>query len=167
MRRPRFCVACGGRLAKRRDGLRCSTCRRRTIYGPKPCASALVVRADELLLVRRKQAPFKGWWDVPGGFLDAGEHPEQGVVRELREETGLEVAPTRLLSFGNDAYGVEREPTLTLFYECRVVGGDAAAADDAEEIRWFRWDALPRRVAFASARRLLARLSAERGRAAS
>jgi 8-oxo-dGTP diphosphatase len=123
----------------------------------KPCAGALVVRDGRVLLVRRAFEPFAGWWDVPGGFLDAGEHPVDAVKRELKEETGLEIEPTRLVGVYMDTYGdgPDADDTMNLYYECEVVGGDLRPGDDALEIGWFGPDALPSEIAFDNGRAVL------------
>jgi 8-oxo-dGTP diphosphatase len=153
---PRFCQACGGSLSPRAGHFVCDSCGRPTYLNSKPCAEALVVRDEKLLLIRRSAEPFLGWWDIPGGFLEAGEHPEAGVIRELREETGLEVRPLRIVAIAMDTYGAERLPTLSVAYECEVVGGEERAGDDADEIGWFPLDALPSEIAFEHAPKLIA-----------
>ena len=61
-----------------------------------PCVGAVIHdAADRLLLIRRGHDPHRGLWSLPGGRIEAGESPEQAVVREVREETGLEVLPGR------------------------------------------------------------------------
>ena len=61
-----------------------------------PCVGAVVLdAAGRLLLIRRGHDPHRGLWSLPGGRIEAGESPEQAVVREVREETGLDVAPGR------------------------------------------------------------------------
>jgi mutator protein MutT len=57
---------------------------------PEVCVGAIVVRDDRLLMIRRGQAPARGYWSVPGGRVDPGETLAEAVVRELEEETGLE-----------------------------------------------------------------------------
>jgi ADP-ribose pyrophosphatase YjhB (NUDIX family) len=61
-----------------------------------PCVGAVIHDpAGRLLLIRRGHDPHRGLWSLPGGRIEAGESPEQAVVREVREETGLEVVPGR------------------------------------------------------------------------
>jgi len=98
-----------------------------------------------VLLARRAQEPFKGRWDIPGGFLEEGEHPLDGARRELREETGLEVELLEFLGAWMDSYGGDStaEATLNLYWTARAVGGEAAPADDVDDLRWFAPDELP------------------------
>ena len=154
--KPAFCAACGSPVVEHDNRFDCTRCGRRAFLNSKPSVAAFVVRDGRLLLVKRGYEPFKGWWDVPGGFLDPGEHPEDGVKRELLEETRLLVRPDRFLGVYMDTYGDEGEPTLNLMYECSVVAGEEAAGDDAVELGWFGPDDVPENVAFESARRALA-----------
>jgi 8-oxo-dGTP diphosphatase len=84
-------------------------------------------------------------WDIPGGFLDEGEDPLDGLRRELKEETGLDVEPERFLGIWIDRYGGDStaESTLNLYWTALVVGGEAVPADDVSELRWFNRDELP------------------------
>jgi ADP-ribose pyrophosphatase YjhB (NUDIX family) len=114
---------------------------------PAPTACALLVDdRGRLLLGRRAYEPCQGRWDIPGGFLEEHEHPLDCLVRELREETGLEVEPDEFVGAWMDRYGPgEDEPaTLNLYWTARVTGGEANAADDVSELRWFALDELPR-----------------------
>ena len=81
----------------------------------------------------------------PGRFLEEGEHPLDGLRRELREETGLEVEPLEFLGVWMDRYGGDStaEATLNLYWTARVTGGEAAPADDVDDLRWFERDELP------------------------
>ena len=115
----------------------------------KPCAGVLVVDQGKLLLVRRAFEPFKDWWDVPGGFLAEGEHPEAGAVRELEEETGLHIRLTSLVGIFMDVYETSGDATLNVFYTGEVAGGVATAGSDATDLRWFAIDEIPERIAFA------------------
>lgn len=110
---------------------------------PRVGVGAVVVKDDRILLVRRGQEPLKGRWSIPGGLLELGEALEDGVVREVREETGLEVEPLELVELLDR---IHRETTpegervryhyVIADYLCRVVGGELRAASDADEARW-------------------------------
>ncbi len=113
---------------------------------PAPTACAVCVdEAGRVLLARRAGAVFDGYWDLPGGFVEDDEHPLDTVRRELREETGLEVAPLDFLGVWMDRYSEDEsgESTLNLYWTARVVGGEPEAADDVSELRWFAPDDLP------------------------
>ena len=77
----RYCPMCGSALAEqeidaRRRGV-CPACGYVHWRNAKPCAGALVIRNGKVLLVRRAVEPFKGYWDIPGGFCEADEHPAE------------------------------------------------------------------------------------------
>jgi ADP-ribose pyrophosphatase YjhB (NUDIX family) len=103
-----------------------------------------------VLLGRRARDPGAGLWDVLGGFMEPDETPEGALVRELREETGLECVVGRYLGGFPDVYGDDGDPTLNLAFECRPVsGGEPRAADDVAELAWFAPAELPPRDRFA------------------
>jgi 8-oxo-dGTP diphosphatase len=156
----RFCPRCGGALEHRHPHgladepaqLTCVRCGFIFWQNSKPCAGVLVIDQGKLLLVRRAFEPFKDWWDVPGGFLAEGEHPEAGAVRELKEETGLDIRLTGLVGIFMDVYETSGDATLNVFYTGEVAGGVAAAGSDATDMRWFAVDEIPAHVAFACSR---------------
>jgi 8-oxo-dGTP diphosphatase len=141
----RLCPRCGAELGGDAARLACYACGFIVYASSKPTAGALCVDNGRVLLARRAHPPFEGFWDIPGGFLDEGEDPLDGLRRELREETGLEVEPQQFLGIWMDRYGGDStaEATLNLYWTARVVGGDAAPADDVSELRWFSRDELP------------------------
>ena len=98
-----------------------------------------------MLLARRKFEPDAGKWDVPGGFLEEDEEALDGLRRELREETGLEIEPLELAGIWADRYGGgdNATATLNLYWTARIVSGEPTAADDVAELRWFSLDDLP------------------------
>lgn len=100
---------------------------------------AVVVDEERVLLVRRGHEPLKGHWSLPGGLLELGEPLEAGVVREVREETGLEVEAVELIELldriHRDGARV-RYHYVIADYLCRVTGGALKAASDADEVRW-------------------------------
>jgi ADP-ribose pyrophosphatase YjhB (NUDIX family) len=149
------CPVCGGPLGPGDGGAAraCPRCGFEVYDNPAPTASALVVRDDMLMLTRRAHEPRAGWWDLPGGFMDPGETPEQTVVRELTEETGLTVEVGELVGVFPDDYGENGIPTINLFYRATVAGGDERPADDVTEIGWFEPASIdPASLAFACCR---------------
>jgi ADP-ribose pyrophosphatase YjhB (NUDIX family) len=116
----------------------------------KPCAGALVIRNGKVLLVRRKIEPFRGYWDIPGGFCEADEHPTQTALRETREETALEIELTGLLGLWMDEY--EGTATLNVYYLARPLSRRLRVGSDAGGAAWFAPEALPDQIAFANGR---------------
>jgi ADP-ribose pyrophosphatase YjhB (NUDIX family) len=100
---------------------------------------AVVVDAGRVLLVRRGGEPLKGKWSLPGGLLELGESLLEGVIREVREETGLAVEPVELIELLDRVHredGRVRYHYVIADYLCRVTGGALQAASDADAVRW-------------------------------
>ncbi len=102
---------------------------------------AVVIDGNKVLLVRRGQEPLKGEWSLPGGALELGETLQQGVVREVLEETGLTVAPAGIVEVldritQDDSSGRVRYHYVLVDFLCHVAGGMLCGASDAEEARW-------------------------------
>jgi 8-oxo-dGTP diphosphatase len=100
---------------------------------------AVIVHNGRVLLVCRAREPLKGHWTLPGGVLEVGESLADGVMREVAEETGLEVEPIELVELLDR---IHREGPKVRYhyviadYLCRVIGGELRAASDAEAVRW-------------------------------
>ncbi len=101
---------------------------------------AVIIKDDEVVLIKRGQAPLKGHWSLPGGAQKVGETAKEAVVRETLEETGLEVIPIRLLTvvdiIERDGQGVVRHHYTVADYLCRVTGGALKPGGDAADARW-------------------------------
>ena len=145
----RFCSACGTELGSP-PPVTCSACGVSHWRNPKPCANAIVIDSDRVLLARRAYAPWKDLWGSPGGFCELGEHPIETVEREVLEETGLRVEVTGYIGVWVDEYVAEHQvPDADVinvaYYRAEPVGGDARDFDPAEvsELAWFAWDELP------------------------
>jgi ADP-ribose pyrophosphatase YjhB (NUDIX family) len=87
--------------------------------------------AGRLLLIRRANEPGRGRWSIPGGRVEPNETDKDAIIRELLEETGLEVIPGTLVGTAL------RGPYEIYDYECAVTGGTLRAGDDADDARWF------------------------------
>lgn len=152
----RFCPACGGPLQTRAivagepERQVCATCGRIHYRNAKPSVSALIVRGGRVLLLRRGREPRRGWWDLPGGFLEADEHPADGAMREAREETGLTVVINHLLGVYLGSYGDPADPDniLNLAYLATAPAGEPMPTDEAAGFGWFAPGELPPDLAF-------------------
>jgi ADP-ribose pyrophosphatase YjhB (NUDIX family) len=99
----------------------------------------LVLKEGALLMLRRAHRPKRGFLDVPGGFMEAGESFESAARRELREETGLTVGRAEPFNSYWDRYflrGFGYIPTLNVYYLARWTGGEPRAGDDAASAEW-------------------------------
>jgi 8-oxo-dGTP diphosphatase len=154
----RFCLACGGPLEA---GGRCPLCGFVQRHRPTPAVAVAVVEASEILLVKRRYAPMVGHWGLPAGYLEGREDPWRTARREAREETGLEIRPTRLL--GAFPGGGQDGPVVLLVFSGSVEGGRLEAGDDAAEAAFFPLTRLPAPLAWGPHRLVLARLLREHG----
>ncbi|MEO0870075.1 MAG: NUDIX domain-containing protein [Cyanobacteria bacterium J06642_11] len=78
-------------------------------------------------------------WNLPGGGVESGELPTEGVIREVKEETGLEVEVTRLIA----VYGKPHRDELVFSFICRSIGGQLSATEESRECRFFEINQLP------------------------
>ena len=96
-----------------------------------------------VLLIKRGNEPFKGLWALPGGFLNPDETAEEGALRELREETGLEAAEVEQLHTFSDPKRDPRDRVISIAYMAIVKLQEVKGGDDASDARWFPIDNLP------------------------
>ena len=115
--------------------------------GVRPSVAAVILDRDRVLLQRRSDG---GQWGLPGGSVEVGESVTEAVVREVREETGLEVMPERLIGVYSDpALQVVRYPTghvwhyVTTLFGCAVRGGTLTICDETLALRYFPVRRLP------------------------
>jgi ADP-ribose pyrophosphatase YjhB (NUDIX family) len=144
----KYCPRCAAEIeVDRAEGkAECHTCGFRTYSHSQPTASALCVDEESrVLFSRRAGEPFKGRWDLPGGFLNEAEHPLEGVRRELREEAGVEIEPVEHLGVWIDRYSEDDSgpATLNFYWSARILEGDPQPDDDVAELRWFAVEEIP------------------------
>ncbi|WP_194291584.1 NUDIX hydrolase [Cumulibacter manganitolerans] len=106
---------------------RCAGCGRELYVNASPAVGTVLVRDGSFLAIKRAREPWRGYWDIPGGFCDSGEHPEEAAVREIREETGIDVQIVGLAGIYLDVYPFQGDviSILNLYYA-------ATAPEDAE-----------------------------------
>jgi len=108
---------------------------------PVPAVAAIILRDDEILLVKRGADPAVGKWSIPGGSVEIGETLRDALKREVLEETDLEIEPGRLA--GVSDLVVEREGCIQWHYVlinffATIVSGKPAAGSDSSDIRWVK-----------------------------
>ena len=139
-----FCPKCGSEDFEIHSPLsrHCNHCGFTYYQNPRASTAAFILNGKgELLIARRAKDPAKGTLDLPGGFVDNEETAEQGMVREIKEETGLEITTENieyLFSVPNVyRYSGMDIHTLDLFFLCHVEGEPTVnAEDDAAELTW-------------------------------
>jgi mutator protein MutT len=101
---------------------------------------AVIIKDGKILLEKRKNEPGKGKWSIPGGLVELGESVEQTVIREVREETGLEVEKPEHIDVVDNVVRDDNSEIKYHFviidYFVKLKGGTMKAASDAEELRW-------------------------------
>ncbi len=135
----RFCPADGTRLEepKPSGGARCPLCGRSWYRSSSPAVGATIVRGGRALVTVRAGEPEKGRVDLPGGFLQVGEHAVDGIVREVREELGVEIEVAGgpfLLEM--HTYGEDGGYVLPIGFRARIVSGEPNPTDDVANVRW-------------------------------
>ena len=110
---------------------------------PSITADGILLKDKQILLIQRKNEPFKGKWALPGGFVEYGEKTEDTVVREVFEETGLKTKIHELAGVYSDPKRDPRGHTITVVYILKRSGGKLKAGDDASDVKFFKVSKLP------------------------
>jgi 8-oxo-dGTP diphosphatase len=105
------------------------------VNAPQVCVGAIAVDADRLLVIRRGHGPAAGSWSVPGGRVEPGELLAEAVVRELREETGVEGVCGELIGWA-ERFDDDEHYVILDFAVSLLEGAEPVAGDDAAEARW-------------------------------
>jgi 8-oxo-dGTP diphosphatase len=120
-------------------------------FSGRTATAVIPFPTDKVLLIKRCTSPFHGYWALPGGRVDLGETVEQTIVREVKEETGLDVAIVHKIGEYHEQ-GVQNGEDYDYYPACflvKVVGGEVKKQDcEIEEIQLFSMDEVPASLAF-------------------
>ena len=138
-----YCHRCGNRMgeAEIAGAMRpkCVSCGNVVFLDPKLAVVVIVSRDSEILMVKRDIEPMMGRWSFPSGYVDRGEVVEEAAMREVREETNVEVEIDALLG----VYSGGGSPVVLVAYAATTKRGVASAGDEAQDVGWFPADDLP------------------------
>jgi ADP-ribose pyrophosphatase YjhB (NUDIX family) len=127
---------------------------------PRIGIGIILLRGNEVLLVKRARPPAQGHWSLPGGGQELGETAEAAARRELLEETGLTCGELTLVahvdSIHHDASGRLQYHYTILDFCARYTGGEAVAGDDVSEVAWAKMEDFDRYKLWEEARRVIA-----------
>lgn len=126
----------------------CEACSEDWYNNPAVATSIALVKDGKILLAKRKIEPEKGKWDILGGFVDSGESIEESVVREMKEETNLDVEIEEYLGSVSDIYG--GRPSLPVLFKVKMKNKNQVPIpqDDVEDLKWFSLNEIPSNLAF-------------------
>jgi len=152
-----FCQVCGHPMEDRHVYGQlhrvCPACGFVHFNDPKVAAVAFIEHDHRILLVRRAVNPERGKWSLPAGYVNYGEDPRAAAIREVREETGLEIEILRLVDVWGES-GASGASIISI-YAARLLAGTAQPLDDVDAVLWYSAaDPLPD-LAFASTRHML------------
>lgn len=111
---------------------------------PRLTVDGIIFKKNSVLLIKRKNDPFKDQWALPGGFVEYNEKTEDAVVREIYEETGLKTSVVKLLGVYSDPSRDPRGHTVSVIYILKNLDDKLCAGDDAILAKFFNLDDLPK-----------------------
>ncbi|MBN2104744.1 NUDIX hydrolase [bacterium] len=155
-----YCLKCGANLKKiLKEGFQhsvCHSCGWTYYNNPRPCVTGVIYQKQNILFIRRLTPPGKGKWDFPGGFMEIGEHPDQALQREIREEIGCTLSHFRQLGFYPDYYDTDKQiPILNIVYLCQIHNDPQNRSDEFDQWTWFPISDLPETIAFQAMKNII------------
>lgn len=145
-----FCPKCGQKYEEQPGPhLVCQACGYIFFQNSKPTVSTIIVNEqNQVLLGKRAMEPSLGKWDVIGGFLELGESPELGALREAKEEAGVDIKLKDFIGIFMDTYPQGSYATLNICYSAEITGGELKPGDDIAELQWFNIEEAPKDMAY-------------------
>ena len=146
----KYCHNCGKilewRMIEQKQRPFCSQCQRIYYAQLKVGAAGLIEQEEKLLLIQRTNIPFRDCWNLPAGYVEVDESPLQAVIREVYEETGLQVEIERLV----DVYFFDDDPRgngILIVYKCIPVGGKLTETLEGVKPTFFKASNFPKNLA--------------------
>lgn len=159
----KYCPFCSKKLEVRveegKERKWCPHCQW-TYYPFVNCAvGAIIIKDEKVVLVKRNREPHKGKWVFPAGFVDYGEHPEETLIREVKEETGLRVRRSELVDILQNPDDPRAVGHFGIYYKVTDFEGAIKNNDGIEnqQIAWFSINSLPK-LGWQSNREIAAKL---------
>ncbi len=147
----RYCPTCGRDLKRKSiDGqslLACEVCGFVFWNPPHPVTSVVIEREGKVLLIKRALKPLQSYWCLPGGYIRYAETPEAAAIREVKEETGLDVALGLLVG----VYQIDNDPrgvNLDIIWTGSVVGSELIVNEESVAAQYFDYSSLPELIAY-------------------
>lgn len=158
-----YCHHCGTKYPEAEHRLlprhiACVACGRTLYLNPKPTATGWFEKGNKILLVQRSLEPGKGAWGTVGGFMEYGETPEQTLMREAKEEIGVDIKIDKFLGTKTDLYDNQQGEvysTLGLVYFATLLSENFKLAEELSDAKWFGKNDLPQDIGFPSTRWLI------------
>lgn len=116
-------------------------------YVPRLAADGIVVANSRILLAKRKYAPYRGMWCIPGGFVEKDETVESAAVREVYEETGIKSKAARLVGVYSSPRRDPRGHVVAVVFILRPRSKKIRISDETEDVRFFEFNKIPKKLA--------------------
>lgn len=159
----KFCPVCGNQLiekfieSEQTNRLYCDDCDFILYINPTPAVAIILMKNQKILLVKRKYEPCQGAWSLPAGFVEYDETTKETAIREVKEETNLDIEVKELFGVF-PGFDDPRVHVVLIVYWGEIVSGHPYPGDDAEKVRFYSLDNLPKNIAFSAHREILEKL---------
>lgn len=161
----KFCPNCGGALRDNKifgaDRLVCCKCDFIFYQNPIAAVAVIIIQDNEVLLVLRKGS-YAGMWCIPCGFVEWSEDVRDAAIREVKEETGLDVEVNEVFAVYSNFHNPDLH-TVGIWFLGNIVGGSLIAGDDAITVKFFPLNDLPENLAFATDKKVLTEIVSSLG----
>lgn len=140
----KFCPNCKKILTGNIEKVCCNFCGFTHYFDVAACASTIPIRNSKILIAIRGKDPYKGAYDLIGGFIKGNESAEEAAIRETYEETGLKVKIDKYLGSYSDTYGENGKYTLGVTFIVKILAGSPKASDDVAKLKWVEIKDIPK-----------------------